>query len=425
MAAPLVFISYSHDSEPHKEWVKKLASDLRALGIDAVLDQWDLRAGQDMAKFMQDGVSKSDRVIMICSSPYVKKAEAGIGGVGFERLIVTAEVVQSIDTIKFVPVLRSNGEGKTPIFLGPRMYIDLRKDAAYSAGLEELRRELLGIPNDKPPLGSRPFDGSPPKIETPARATGSTGRAQSGIPILDDQWFADQFAVGANGLGSMGLSGSLELRIALHDELNKSQTELLEAIRASEIRTFGWPIGITLENRDDARPRPYPDGVRAEVAINRDEKKSPEENSYDYWAAKSNGDFYLLQSLFEDRRRPNQIFFNTRIVRVTEGLLFTRNLYEHLGVPDDTRANFRCRHRGIQGRMLSSSNPNRELFLSPTTRAEECQSEITIELGKISEQLVDHVEQLLSPLFVLFDFQRFDRLVYTDIVRRFERGDVS
>jgi hypothetical protein len=41
MAVPVrVFVSYSHDSDPHRAWVLKLATDLRANGVDATLDQW-------------------------------------------------------------------------------------------------------------------------------------------------------------------------------------------------------------------------------------------------------------------------------------------------------------------------------------------------------------------------------------------------
>jgi len=39
---PKVFISYSHDSLEHKQWVHKVAVRLRESGIDAILDQWDL-----------------------------------------------------------------------------------------------------------------------------------------------------------------------------------------------------------------------------------------------------------------------------------------------------------------------------------------------------------------------------------------------
>jgi hypothetical protein len=50
---------------------------------------------------------------------------------------------------------------------------------------------------------------------------------------------------------------------------------------------------------------------------------------------RSTGDFYLLQSLFEDDRDSNAIFFNSRLIRVTESLMFAANLYEALGVPGD------------------------------------------------------------------------------------------
>jgi len=122
MSAPLVFISYSHDSGRHKAWVVQLATDLRAKGVDAILDPWDLSPGQDVAAFMQSGVSKSERVLMVCSEAYVKKADGGLGGVGYERLVVTGELVANIDTKKFLPIIRDNPSAqKTPVFLGPRL----------------------------------------------------------------------------------------------------------------------------------------------------------------------------------------------------------------------------------------------------------------------------------------------------------------
>src|SRR5260370_28552943 len=139
MSAPKAFISYSHDSKAHKNWVLKLASDLRVKGVDVVFDQWDLVAGQDVSLFMQRGISEADRVIMVCSTDYVTKSEQGVGGAGYERLIVTAEVVNSIDTIKFIPILRgASSSKKTPSFLGPRIYIDFENDAEDEPKLIEL-----------------------------------------------------------------------------------------------------------------------------------------------------------------------------------------------------------------------------------------------------------------------------------------------
>lgn len=146
MSEPVVFVSYSHDSPEHKAWVLRLATDLRARGLNAILDVWDLVPGQDVAAFMQRGIANATRVLMVCSEPYVRKSEAGLGGVGYERLIVTAEVVQSIETKKFVPLMRSNAACSVPRFLGPRMYVDFNDDGMYAQRLEELLRELLGVP---------------------------------------------------------------------------------------------------------------------------------------------------------------------------------------------------------------------------------------------------------------------------------------
>ncbi|WP_240441332.1 toll/interleukin-1 receptor domain-containing protein [Ralstonia solanacearum] len=159
MTIPSVFISYSHDSEQHKAWVRRLAEEIRQHGVNATLDQWDLSLGQDIATFMQKGILDADRVLLVCSETYVRKAEAGVGGVGFERLIVTSEVVQNIDTRKFIPLVRANAsEPFIPRFLGPRLYINFNDDATYEVKREELLRELLGAPaNVKPPLGANPF----------------------------------------------------------------------------------------------------------------------------------------------------------------------------------------------------------------------------------------------------------------------------
>src|SRR5260370_41087204 len=97
-SAPRVFVSYSHDSPAHKQWVASLASRLRASGIDALLDQWDLNLGDDVTQFMEAGGSSSDRVLVVCTDEYVRKADAGKGGVGYGRLIVTVELVHNIST---------------------------------------------------------------------------------------------------------------------------------------------------------------------------------------------------------------------------------------------------------------------------------------------------------------------------------------
>jgi hypothetical protein len=208
MPAPKVFISYSHDSQEHKDWVLRLASDLRTSGIDAVLDRWNLSPGQDMAAFMAHGISSADRVLLICTDNYVSKAEAGTGGVGYERLIVTAGVVASIDTIKFIPIIRNNTSArKMPNFLGPRLYIDFLDNAQYAAKLDELMREIHQAPAiAKPGLGANPFKGEVIGSGEPVRVAGPSGATPAGLPILSGEWFESQHATAARGIGTLHIS---------------------------------------------------------------------------------------------------------------------------------------------------------------------------------------------------------------------------
>jgi formylglycine-generating enzyme required for sulfatase activity len=159
MTNPSVFLSYSHDSAAHKAWVRKLAEDLRGQGVDATLDQWDLRHGADLVAFMEAGIREAERVLMVCSSNYVRKAEQRKGGAGYEGMIVTSHVARSTDTVKFIPLVRDNpSEPLLPDFLGPRLWLDFRDDLLYAERLEDLLRELHDLPRfRKPPLGRPAF----------------------------------------------------------------------------------------------------------------------------------------------------------------------------------------------------------------------------------------------------------------------------
>ena len=156
---PKVFISYSHDSPAHKQWVSELAARLRRNGVDAMLDQWDLGLGDDITRFMERGIVDADRVLVICTDEYVSKANAGEGGVDYERMIINAELVQNLGTDKFIPIIRqASGKAKTPPFLGTRVYADFRNDNRFDTECEKLIRELHEMPIiEKPPLGESPF----------------------------------------------------------------------------------------------------------------------------------------------------------------------------------------------------------------------------------------------------------------------------
>jgi hypothetical protein len=390
-------------------------------GVDTSLDLWDLKAGQDVVAFMSRGIAESDRVIMVCSDKYVHRANKGEGGVGYEGLVITGELVLNIDTQKFLPIIRANATAqKVPTYLGARKYIDFCTDADYPKKLEELLREIHGQPSVvKPPLGASPFSGAPSATPPPTRLAGPSGLTAAGEPVLSDAWFTKHAAIANKGLADVGRVGAMELRFALHDPISKSQLELLNAVRQSEIHTFGWPIGITLENRDEYRPRPSAEGIVAKIKIDEASR-----TSCDYWTARSNGDFYLLQSLFEDDRAKNKLFVDTRLVRIAEALLFCSNLYSTLGVVEDARISIRIRHQGLAERELTIASSRRHMF--PTqTHENVSETQLVEALSQIRPKLVDTVIKFAEPLFMLFDFKQLNRVVYEEIVNAFAAGRID
>ena len=155
------FISYAYDSEEHKGWVRKLASDLRAHGVDVILDQWDARLGDDLAFFMEQGLTSSHVVICVCSELYKIKADNLSGGVGYEKRIISASMFSGCNSSYVIPIVRNNSRvDKLPFFLSGLKYEDFDKIDYYSAYDALLKRVYGEDMAFKPPLGSNPFRNS-------------------------------------------------------------------------------------------------------------------------------------------------------------------------------------------------------------------------------------------------------------------------
>lgn len=158
MTIPKVFVSYSHDSQIHKKWVLEFATRLRNVGVDAGLDQWDLGPGDDIPLFMERNLATCDRVIMVCTEKYVERANAGAGGVGYEKMIVTAALMQGIDSNKVIPIIRQDGTHSVPTFLRSKLYIDFSRHDQYEEAIDDLTRAIHNAPLFvKPEISMNPF----------------------------------------------------------------------------------------------------------------------------------------------------------------------------------------------------------------------------------------------------------------------------
>ncbi|HEY7807944.1 MAG TPA: TIR domain-containing protein [Croceibacterium sp.] len=143
--APKVFVSYRWSSPEHEEWVLRLATSLRASGVDVKLDKWHLKEGQDTLAFMESMVSDAGikKVLLICDRGYVERADSREGGVGTEAQIISAKVYNDTGQDKFAAVvveLNDNGEPLLPTYMSTRLYFDMSSLDAEATNFERVVR---------------------------------------------------------------------------------------------------------------------------------------------------------------------------------------------------------------------------------------------------------------------------------------------
>jgi hypothetical protein len=162
--SPTVFISYSWDSPEHENWIINLATKLCENGVNAILDKWDLGSlGKPLPHFMEQSITKSQRVICVMTPNYKKKTDDLSGGVGYEYSIISATVfTEGVNTSKFIPLFRSGTDSDAiPTVLKGRKYVDMRdNDQFQEKFVQELLRDIHVEPKfKKPSIGNKPtFD---------------------------------------------------------------------------------------------------------------------------------------------------------------------------------------------------------------------------------------------------------------------------
>ncbi|MDT2834326.1 toll/interleukin-1 receptor domain-containing protein [Vagococcus carniphilus] len=153
---PKVFISYSWEDEQHLNWVKSLADRLLANGVDASIDQYDLVLGDRLPQFMEQQITASDFVIIVCTKTYKEKANSRTSGVGYEGHIISDELLTGKNERKFIPVIKDGRVYEVlPTFLSGKLSIDLSNDEYFEKGFDNLLRTIFGV-KKKPAVGEIP-----------------------------------------------------------------------------------------------------------------------------------------------------------------------------------------------------------------------------------------------------------------------------
>lgn len=125
-----VFISYSHDSPEHSEFVLQLSERLRQDGLDSQIDRYcNGTPAEGWQRWMEQQLENADYVLLVCTPLYLKRfkgkdTEAG-RGVNFEGIIISQTLYDNhYRNTKFLPVIPVNGSiGDVPRALKDFSYL--------------------------------------------------------------------------------------------------------------------------------------------------------------------------------------------------------------------------------------------------------------------------------------------------------------
>lgn len=148
-----IFISYSWDSEEHREWVSKLAEEIETRPEFHVFwDGYDLDSFIDKNLYMEESVTKSDYTIVVATENYFKKANGRQGGVGIETYLNSAKHWQSLlETKRTNSIVVLREKDSTPTYLKGHFHLDFSEDSKYPEKIQELISSLQDKPKYKRP----------------------------------------------------------------------------------------------------------------------------------------------------------------------------------------------------------------------------------------------------------------------------------
>lgn len=159
----VVFISYSWDTPEHKNWVGDLADKLSENGFYVLLDQYNV-SGIPLELFMDLGIERADKVIVIGTPTYKLKSITPSGGAPYEGAIIRNALYQDIGTTKILPCVKEGNffESLPPTISG-RGGVDFTDDKVFNQKFDDLCNALLSRPSrQRPKLGPNPLYNNTP-----------------------------------------------------------------------------------------------------------------------------------------------------------------------------------------------------------------------------------------------------------------------
>lgn len=185
---PTVFVSYSHDSEHHREQVLAFATFLRArIGLDVHLDQWDDNRRRDWSAWAGDLLRKADFVLAIASPQYRRRADGEAPphegrGAQYEGASLRDQLTRDLrgQTERILPVVLPGGSVEDiPHFLNPHSTTRFHVDRFTEEGVRGLVAAITGV-------GEHPLPARGEWLQGGVRPAGATRvRLATGLTRLD------------------------------------------------------------------------------------------------------------------------------------------------------------------------------------------------------------------------------------------------
>ena len=154
---PRVFISYTGIDMSNRNWVKSFACRLRDNGVDARIDIFHLKPGQDLPQWMTNELIMADKVLLICDKYYAEKADNRKGGVGWETMIIQGDMLSKQEQNKYVAILRDKDiDQSLPIYVKSKYALNWADESQIDKEFEELLLYLFDC-DIEPPIGEIPL----------------------------------------------------------------------------------------------------------------------------------------------------------------------------------------------------------------------------------------------------------------------------
>jgi hypothetical protein len=334
---------------------------------------------------------------------FIKKADIIIADLTNARPNCYLEVGYAMGLDKYSNLILTSREDHNPdspnhIASGPKVHFDL-------AGYDILWWKPNEIETFKTELDKR----IKRRLKTVTISHNGSNNA-----IFNEDWLKKLQNEGFSGFQNNGKAPYMEIKIALKDlQISVDQTELVRISEKIQEPYIGWPIALVAGNI----VTPTMEGIKSRIVF---------KQHYDFWGLNCDGTFYLLRQLWEFKSGQQVVMYDLRIKQVTELLLYCARLYHALGAKEDDEIAITIKYGGLMGYLLRKSPADSIEAQLQTEMAflgheKECREQevtipIIITIRDIQTSLVETVERLTKPLFLMFQFYEVPKDTLTQIV---------